>query len=308
MRASVIDLGTNTFNMIVAETLPQGGYHIIAANRIMVKLGEGGIEKGYISYHAFNRGLDAMKEHAETIRNMGVDMVMAVATSATRSAVNGPDFVHMIEETTGIRVEVISGNREAELIYRGIKLAIPGDHRLLCMDIGGGSTEFIIGEGDRILWQQSTELGVSRLMGMFRPGDPYSSGDQVTMNHHFVDTLRDLRSAIARFPCTTLVGSSGSFETFSDIISMQRNGTRVPQGCLRFDFTVDEFNNVHQWLMQSTRQQRIDHPAIAPVRVDMIGAGSLLTYNVIGQTGISHMAMSAYALREGLIAEVLNKV
>lgn len=305
MRAAVIDVGTNTFNILIGER-KDNQLHILHTNRIPVKLGEGGIEKGYISYRAFVRGVEAMTRHAETLREYGVQHIHAVATSATRSALNGPDFVCVVQETTGIEIQVIDGEREADLIYKGIKVAMPGNQRMLAMDIGGGSTEFIIGEGNRILWKCSTQLGVSRLMGMFRPEDPYTEGDIQVMEDHFRVTLLPLAQALVEYPCELLVGSSGSFETFSAmILDKQGKGTSL-EGIMQHNFSVQEFQSCHEWLIRADRKDRLNHPAIAPIRVDMIGAGSLLTNYVVNLSRIEHMATSAYALKEGLLMELLQ--
>ena len=307
MRAAVIDIGTNTFNLIIGER-NGNDIELIMQERIPVRLGEGGIEKGYISHQAFNRGIDALKKYKQIIAsfNISVDKVFAAATSATRSALNGDDFVAEVRSETGINIQVIDGDREAELIYRGVKLAIPGNDRILAMDIGGGSTEFIIGEGDTILWKHSTNLGVSRLYGMFQPSDPYTTRDIAQLSEHINEGLLPLKEAILHWPCKTLVGSSGSFETFAAMLLNNRGAEPDIKSFKTFQFSTVEMQSIHQWLIQSNRREREKNPSIAPMRIDLIGLGSLLTMATVGIVQPQTMFMSAFALREGLMHEVLK--
>lgn len=306
MRAAVIDIGTNTFNLIIGQR--NGDYvEQLKQERIPVKLGEGGIEKGYISFSAFTRGITALKQYRVIIDKFGISVnkVFAVATSATRSALNGDDFVAEALDQTGITIQVIDGDREAELIYKGVKLAMPGNGRMLAMDIGGGSTEYIIGEGDKILWKHSTDLGVSRLFGMFNPSDPYTAVDMERIGAHMSIGLAPLKEALINWPCEVLVGSSGSFETFAAMLQKERGEASYIKTLKTFDFTTDEMHAIHEWLIKSNRIERELHGAIAPMRVDLIGLGSLLTWKTVDMVQPLSMHMSSFALREGLMHEVL---
>ena len=140
----VIDLGTNTFNLVIAE-IQHDNYRVIHKKKISVKLGEGGISKDFIAPIPFQRGLDALRIYKGILRSMSVDCFYAVATSAIRSAHNGSEFVEKVKSELQININVIDGDTEADLIYRGVRQAIDlGEKPKLIIDIGGGSTEFII--------------------------------------------------------------------------------------------------------------------------------------------------------------------
>ena len=155
MRTAVIDLGTNTFNLLIAEASIGGGFATLYNEKLPVKLGEGGINKGIITDEAFYRGVQAMSYYADMIRQWKGEKILAFATSAVRNASNGNDFVRTVKEKTGIDIHVINGNQEAEYIARGVSQAVKlGKKHSLVMDIGGGSTEFIILNDSEILWNK----------------------------------------------------------------------------------------------------------------------------------------------------------
>ena len=150
-RSAVIDLGTNTFNLLIMDIGSKGRYKIIFKEELDVKLGEGSINKNMISPAAFRRGLDALKKHKATIDSYEVETIDALATSAIRSAKNGANFIERALKETGIQIHTIPGEEEASIIYHGVKLAgLLEKEPSLIMDIGGGSTEFILADNSNI--------------------------------------------------------------------------------------------------------------------------------------------------------------
>lgn len=201
MKISILDLGTNTFNIFIAEIHPDKTYTKLYKSKIAVKLGEGGINNNFIEEKPFERGIRALKKHRKTSKKFGVDKIVAFATSAVRSANNGRDFVLAAKEKTGIDVEVISGEREAELIYYGVKMAVRlNDTPSLIIDIGGGSTEFILANNKEILWKQSFLLGAARLLAKFKPSDPITESELKQIEGHLEKELQPLFSAAERVP------------------------------------------------------------------------------------------------------------
>ena len=173
MRIAILDLGTNTFNMLVAETGNNKEYQILSSTKLPVKLGKGGIDKKEIRPDAITRGLTALEKHLQQSKVLKAEKIIAYATSAIRTARNSDQFLKTIREKFGIEVEIISGDREAELIYYGVKQAVSLDHeKYLILDIGGGSNEVIIADKSQIWWKKSYPLGMTRLVEKFRPSDP----------------------------------------------------------------------------------------------------------------------------------------
>ena len=173
MRLAVIDCGTNTFNLLIVEFDHQKKHNKIFNSRIAVKLGQGSINEGFIGDEPFKRGVSAIEIFKHEIGKFNVSKILAFATSAIRDAHNGKQFVDTVKQQTDIDIEIIDGNREAELIYLGNKEAAKLSNSIsLIMDIGGGSNEFILANNSGVLWKQSFAIGAARMLEKFSPSDP----------------------------------------------------------------------------------------------------------------------------------------
>ena len=297
MKIAIIDLGTNTFNLLIVE-----GSTTLFKIKIAVKLGEGGITKGYIAEAPFQRGFEALKKHLQTIEEYQVDRTLAFATSAIRSASNGVDFVTKVKTELGLYIEVIDGDKEAELIYLGVKQALDlGDGNNLIMDIGGGSTEFIICNKKEIFWKQSFQLGAARLLEHFQPKDPITSSEIKSIKYYLENTLTPLWSALQKFPCDTLVGSSGSFDTLADVIVHQFYTASILKGKTNYDFNLSDYQWLHKYFLKSNLEERLNTPGMIPMRADMIVISSIFIDYLLQRENISNMKLSNFALKEGVL-------
>ncbi|MFN8776280.1 MAG: hypothetical protein ACK5XV_05870 [Flavobacteriales bacterium] len=305
MRIAIIDCGSNTFNLLIAEA-DRAGWKAIFRNKLPVRLGTGGYEGGRILDARFIRGLDALLTFRHTMDNYGVQKVYAYATSAIRDAENGPEFVHRARHLAAIEVDVIDGDREAELIFGGVSLAWPmEDQPLLVMDIGGGSTELIIGHAGGILWKRSYQLGVSRLHDQIKPGERMDH-EAVNALYRILDAqMGDLREAIRTYGCQTLVGSSGSFDTLLDLFRHAAEDVDTSQKPgLCNDIPLSAFPAIHAWLMGSTTDERLRHPAIPAVRAELMPISSLLVRYILELGEFRKLAQCQYALKEGAMEEL----
>ena len=297
MKTAIIDLGTNTFNLLIVE-----GENTLSKTKIAVKLGEGGITKGFIADAPFQRGLDALKKHLQTITEYQAEQTLAFATSAIRSASNGMAFVEEAKETLGLDIQVIDGDREAELIYLGVRKALGlGEHNNLIMDIGGGSTEFIICNKNKLFWKQSFQLGAARLLEQFQPKDPITATDISAIEDFLETSLNPLWKALEEYPCNTLVGSSGSFDTLSEVIAHQFYDIAILKGKTTYSFKLSDYHWLHEYLLKSTLQERLDTPGMIPMRADMIVIASVFINYLIKRQNIMAMKLSTYALKEGVL-------
>lgn len=301
-----MDLGTNTFHLLIAEG-ESHNYHEIVHITEAVKLGEGGINKGYIIPEAFQRGLDTMQRFHELISANHATDVRAIATSALRSAANGTDFINAVKEQTGIAIEIIDGEQEAGFIYQGVKLSgCLSAKTSLVMDIGGGSVEFILGNADKIIWKQSFEIGAARLLDQFHRTDPIPPASIEALNLYLEDNLNDLFIATADIKIDTLIGSSGAFETFAGLIATEKGETFDLKSIQRYDFNEDELLTLTNKIILSNHQQRAVNPGIIPVRVDMIVAASLVTRFIMHALEIHKVSMCTNSLKEGVLAVMLG--
>jgi exopolyphosphatase/guanosine-5'-triphosphate,3'-diphosphate pyrophosphatase len=306
MKIAVLDLGTNTFNLLIAEIF-NSQYTIIHSSKMPVRLGEGGITKNNITLPAMQRGVEALLVHKDKILEFNVDKIYAFATSAVRDAKNGTEYTKHIKNETGFDIKIISGDTEAELICKGVKLALLFEAEpYLIMDIGGGSTEFIISNNKEILWQKSFQLGVSRLLEMFNPLDPISDANIKEITNYLKNELAPLYAAVVKYPCAQLVGSSGSFDTLADIASLHFFKKPLTENTKEYLFALSDFSFLYNLLLPTTLQERLKIQGMLPMRADMMVVGIILINEVITNCKIQKVKMSAYSLKEGVLAAIIN--
>ncbi|AYL96314.1 exopolyphosphatase [Mucilaginibacter celer] len=304
-RVAVMDLGTNTFHLLIAEG-DIHNYREIVHITEAVKLGEGGINKGYIIPEAFRRGVDTMKHFHQLIEDNNASAVRAIATSALRSASNGHDFIREVEAQTGIVIEIIAGEQEAGFIYEGVKLSgILDDKNSLIMDIGGGSVEFILCNAHQIHWKQSFEIGAARLLDQFHRTDPIPQASIEALNLYLEDNLNDLFIATANAEIDRLIGSSGAFETFAGLIETEKGEVFDLKKIQYYHFNEQELLTLSNKIILSNHHERAANPGIIAVRVDMIVAASLVTRFIMHTLGIHNISMCTNSLKEGVLAGML---
>ncbi|MEX8546458.1 MAG: exopolyphosphatase [Mucilaginibacter sp.] len=303
-RIAVMDLGTNTFHLLIAEKAETGFKEILHMTEA-VKLGEGGMKDGLITAEAFERGVKTMQLFAEKIAVKEASRVRAVATSAVRSTKNGLDFINEVKAKTGIEIEVIDGLQEAELIYKGVKSSgILSAEKALILDIGGGSVEFILCDEQKIFWKQSFEIGAQRLRQLFHQTDPITDENIKKLNDYLEEQLQVLFLSVKNQDVQVLIGSSGSFETYAEMIETEKGKLFNIQKIKTYDFKINEFNAIAKWLKQSSHQKRVAKRSIIPLRVDMIVVASLVTSFVVQKLEIQKLSMTTYSLKEGVLAEM----
>ena len=305
---AVIDLGTNTFHILIVEVEASGTYHIVERLRLPVMIGKGGINQGLITEEGQQRALAALRQFADIIEQRKIKHVRATATSAFRNARNGAALVQRIQEETGIVVDIIDGNQEAELIFRGVQEALSLDKEsVLIMDIGGGSVEFILSSDQQIRWKQSFEIGAQRLLDRFDIQDPISAENRDELTTYFQERLADLLKASEEWQPTTLVGASGTFETLCDIHAHQHHLTVADDAC-ELPMSADSFSDILQELMLKNRAERLAMSGMVEMRVDMIVVAAWLIQFVLEKLGIKKLRVSAYALKEGVLQELITSL
>jgi exopolyphosphatase/guanosine-5'-triphosphate,3'-diphosphate pyrophosphatase len=307
-RVALIDMGTNTFHLLIVEmpTKPGDKPHILLRTKAGVRLGEDGISKGIIAPEPYARALHTLAGFKEEMELHGVEEVRATATSAMRVTKNGPDLVRDIFEQTGIQVNVIPGDREAELICEGVRQAVDlGTEAQLIVDIGGGSVEFIIANQTTIFWKQSFEIGAQRLLDKFFP-DPsgvFPAAAVEAEQEYLASVLTPLIEAVQRYKPIGLVGASGSFDSLADMqLGQLRTEAQLPPST---ELALESFQSSYRQLLSGNHEQRLALPGILPMRADMLVVASVLIDYVLGITEITRIRTSAYALKEGLLAEML---
>jgi len=325
-RVAIIDCGTNTFNLLVKEKV-EGKWKTLFKTKLPVKLGAGGFSENVLLPNRMARGIDALYSYKNVIDSLGVKDVRVFATSAVREASNGNEFVARVKKHLNFDMEVISGDREAELIFEGV-VQTTGELKedYLIMDIGGGSTEFIFVRDQKPLWRKSYLLGVSRLHGMLKPASRINQDDVNRLRTHLNKELQDLISFLKENPVKILVGSSGSFDTLFDMYQFAKAKDSAKDASVLQDSSKDvsqdasqdsakvnlneipfsSYPSIHQWLVGSTLEERLKHPSIPQMRAEYMPLSTYLVKFVLEQSSFNKMYQSEYALKEGVLAHYLS--
>ncbi len=233
-----------------------------------------------------------------------------------RSASNGNDFVQAAKERAGIDVEVISGDREAELIYYGVRSAVQmNDSPSLIIDIGGGSTEFIIANKNEIIWKQSFLLGAARLLDKFKPSDPITKEEIKQIENHLEKNLQPLFLAVAPLSLgggvgggvTELLGSSGSFDSLAEMIACHYYTPDILKGKTEYNFNLGDCEKIYKLLLRSTTKERMHMQGLSKMRVDMIVVSAVFVDYIMIRLGLQKMRLSKHSLKEGVLWELMNK-
>jgi exopolyphosphatase/guanosine-5'-triphosphate,3'-diphosphate pyrophosphatase len=308
MRIAIIDLGTNTFNLLIAEKTGNSGYTILLNTKEGVKLGEGGINRRFITETAAQRGINAIARHYDRMKPFNPDKVIAFATSAIRDAENGADFAKTLKDRFDLEINIIDGNKEAGLIYLGVKQTIPfTGKRFIILDIGGGSNEFIIADDQDILWKRSFPLGMARLLDRFKPSDPITASEIKAVEEYLEPELSELFEKVKVYKPEIFVGASGSFDSF--VMMLSNEGLlNQKNGDISHCLPLETYHKLHNKLIKSTRTERDRMKGLEPVRRDMIVLATIFVNLVLTKTGLTSIYQSAYSLKEGAAWEMLNNL
>lgn len=291
MRRAVIDLGTNTFNLLIADTQTR---QVLFQTKEGVALGMGGINEKRLSPAAIQRAFEALQKFKDKCDALEVNAIRAIGTSAMRDATNANELIEKVATELKISIEVISGLQEAELIYKGVALSHTFDEPALIMDIGGGSTEFIVADLKGPILAHSFDIGVSRLFQLFDYQDPLSIQDiervENYLNQHCAHFFKQQLPKV-------LIGASGSFETFYELMAQ---AVFNPQGAA-VQVEASEFKFMLDHIIASTQAERNANPHIIEIRKRMAPLAAIKTRWVLKIAQIEYIYISPYSLKEGAL-------
>lgn len=306
-RIAVLDLGTNTFNLLLAK-VTASAYYIYYNEKFPVKIGQDGIEQGVIANEAQQRALKALMHYKEVIRREGVSKVYGYATSAFRNARNGQTFKDYLEKKTGLSIQIIPGEMEARFIYEGVKIALDiGKEPCLIMDIGGGSVEFIIGNNKKIFFLKSYEIGAQRLLDLFHKTDPIEKEARGQMKEYLEKKLVELDDAVKKYKPRILIGSSGTFDTLSEIYCL-RTGNEIDLEATEFPLDIDQYFEIHEEIISKNKYDRLKIPGMLNMRADMIVVASCLAKHVLDRYNFAGIRVSSHSLKEGMLGDIQNEL
>jgi len=305
---AAIDIGTNSLHLVVARFGEGSTFEVIAREKEMVRLGSGSGDMKELEPDAIDRGIDALGR-LRKIADISGAKVYAVATSAVREAENAEVFIERARTEAGIEVEVISGVEEARLIHLGVLQAVPVfDRRLVLVDIGGGSTEILVGEQGEVLVAGSLKLGAIRLTRRFFASDRVHPGALDSCRRAVRSALAPMAREVRKAGFEVAVGSSGTIETVAAMAQAARDEGDPPRTFNNFEFSRAEVKAVVRLLAKAgTVDDRRRIPGIDPTRADIVLAGAIILEQAMAELGIDTMVVSDYALREGALLDALAR-
>lgn len=305
---AAIDVGTNSFHLVVVRVLGDGKFAVLAKEKAVVRLGESPSQIRYLTDEAMERGVAAMKLFA-LVAARTASPVRAVATSAVREASNRDAFIARVLQETGVEIEVVSGFEEARLIYMGVLQALPIYNQCVSLfDIGGGSTEFLVGEQGRIRYANSFKIGAIRMTQRFFP-DERVTQDQVKSCREFLRGEIYHAAAEMRLSCaTTMIATSGTAQTYVAMVLAGR-GEPIPETLNGVTVRRSEIEAmVDRVIAARTFADRAAIAGTDPRRADILVAGGVTLATILAECGAEQMMTSTYALREGIVLDTIHKL
>jgi exopolyphosphatase / guanosine-5'-triphosphate,3'-diphosphate pyrophosphatase len=308
MKLGILDIGTNSIHLVLVEIGKDLSVQVIDRAKENTRLGDTSFQDGYLSETAIHRGLSAVRRFKKLADIHNVSKLKAVATSAVREAVNGGDFLEMIERETGITVDVITGEEEARLIYLAVKHSIPlsKEHPSLIMDIGGGSVELMIADDASLKNCWSLKLGTLRLKGDYLKDDPPTKKELERMEDHILETLAPVFKKARAAGVKTLIGTSGTILNLVEMANWLDQSSPIE---IQNNFRIKAryLRDLHKMLEKSDRKDRQKIKGIDPSRIDIILPGSAVVSTALEEIGIDEVVLCDEAIREGVVYDYLER-
>lgn len=296
-RIAVIDLGSNTFHLLICEINEDGSWTEIHKEREYVKLAASGIHS--IDEHSTQRAIDAMKRFVSLIEKYDVQKTKAIGTAALRESDNGKVIAGKLTSISGIEIEIVDGQKEAQYILMGIRSALPdSDQYGLIMDIGGGSVEFILYKHDEVAFVNSYKIGVAILYQMFHKSDPISPSEIQDLEEYIEGEVTPLLDVLRKLPNYHLVGASGSFEVLNEVLPKKQVFTHWAELEIPTKEALDR-------VIRASIEERRSMPEIPDERLDYIVVAYLLIRFFILSVPPQKLFYCEYALKEGAVAEMI---
>lgn len=306
---AAIDMGTNSFHLIIVQVKSDGSFKIIDREREVIRLGSHkGKEFSWISEGEMEKAIDVLRDFAKIAQFYKAE-VRAIATSAVREAKNREEFMDRVFEETEITVEAVDGRTEAELIYLGVQHALDvQDKRILCVDIGGGSTEFLLGENAISEFAESIKVGAVRLSKLFFPDYNLSPSAIENCRRYVKDKFNTNSNLNPNHKFEMAVGTSGTIVAAASIISFRKTG-KFKKSLNGFTFTAEEvFELTSDILKCKSPVDRLFIEGMEIKRADIIPAGLIILTEVFQTFKLKEMTVSENALREGIIIDTISKL
>jgi exopolyphosphatase/guanosine-5'-triphosphate,3'-diphosphate pyrophosphatase len=307
MRLAAIDIGTNSVHMIVVRVRPDLSFEVIDREKAMVRLGAGGLDGRALTSEAMTAALQALSKFKRIAESHRVDQILAAATSATREARNGGEFLARVERDTGIRPRVISGVEEARLIHQAAVYGVDvGGGHAVVIDIGGGSVEITLGTATSVQLARSFKIGAIRLTERWVRSDPLSDRDERRIVKHVLAEIDRYCEQIVTAGFDRVIGTSGTILSIGALAATSTRGTPPPE-LRNLHVPAKQIRRLRKDVLDLDLEQRLAIPGLDPRRADLIVGGTIVLDTVLRCLGADELTLCDLALREGLVLEYIRR-
>lgn len=307
MNLAAIDIGTNSIHMIIVKVTSKQTFEVLVQEKEMVKLGVGVFANKMLSEEAFQRGVETIKRYVQLADEYGVEDIITAATSATREAKNGREFLDRLIQEVGLSPRLISGREESRLIFLAVRKAIDlGKENALVIDIGGGSTEAVVGNKEEVLFKSSMKLGVLRLLDRVGTQGLLSKSQRTNLLNHIKDTSQKIIADARSVGFSKVIGTSGSIRALGEAV-MYLNGKEIIQSVNAEAVRLKDLEKITDRLLDMDAGKRSEVSGISDSRGDAIHLGGLLLVELLHLARVEELTLSDASLREGLIIDYIEK-
>ena len=307
MRLGVLDLGSNSFHLLVAAWGASGDLHHVTREKINLRLGDVVARCGYFHDEAADDAVEAVRRLRDTAIGSGAQQVFGAATSAFRDAANGDQLLRRIETETGVNVRLIDGCEEGRLVFEAVQRSVElTSTPAVCLDLGGGSLEVVVGDERSIAWAASLPLGVVRLKAQLLAADPPSRSQQRRLRHRVASVIANDATQALHFHPRLMIGAGGTFRSIARMVAGQRSPT-TPASINEMVVHKDELLELSELLLSLAPDERTSLPGVGRRRADLAPAGLLIVTAAMESFGLDRITVAEWTLKEGLIIDAATK-
>ena len=306
MKLALYDIGTNSIHLVVIRVREDMTFEVLTHEKDMTRLGEGSFQSKRLAARPMRRALDVLERFSKIARKTRVDESIVVATSAVRDAKNANFFVRAVNQKTGLKVRVISGEEEARLIFLAAVSSVETyGKKVLAVDIGGGSMELTLGNKRGIHFIRSYPLGTARLTNLFLHKDPPSKKELKRLEAYLHHELKESLKKIRKIGFDYVVGTSGTMINLAAMISHERDGRPLPF-VNEFKMRRADIDRIEKKLIRLNNAERRALPGLDPKRADIITGGAVLVRLLTHELGVKSVTLSDWGIREGMAIDYIK--
>lgn len=307
MRTGVLDLGSNSFHLLVADHQASGDLRSVAREKINLRLGDVVARNGRFDDDAADDAVAAVRDLRDAAIDYGATVVFGAATSAFRDASNGDDLLRRIEVETGVNVRLIDGCEEGRLVFEAVQQSVRLEATpAVCLDLGGGSLEVAVGDQTSIQWATSLPLGVVRLKAQLLAKDPPTRVQQRRLRDHVAAVIAEEARKAVRSRPQLIVGAGGTFRSIARMVAAQRDAT-IPASINEMVVERDDLLELAERLLSLSAEERTKLPGVGRRRADLAPTGLFVVIAAMDAFGHDRITVAEWTLKEGLIIDAAAK-